>query len=199
MYEWNTNITTDESSNVYLSGSTSSDEGIATPDGFLTTNAATRFWPNAFLVRFNSLNQKVWGTYYGDSVGTRCYRVIVRVDTIYMAGTTTDIEGIATPGAFQSSMIGSASGSVTRLNDCYAPDSLHQISGLGTVCYPSTGILYSVDPVARSLCGRTNTVQLSIAPEPSPIPAISGSSMACNRETKTYMTDSGKSLYSWTV
>jgi len=82
MYEWTTNITTDEASNVYLSGSTSSKEGIATPDGFLTTNAATGFWPNAFLVRFNTSNQRVWGTYYGDSLGTWSYRSIVRVDTI---------------------------------------------------------------------------------------------------------------------
>jgi len=240
MYEWSTNITTDEASNVYLSGSTSSDEGIATPDGFLTTNAATGFWPNAFLVRFNSSNQRVWGTYYGDSISTWSYRVIVRVDTIYMAGPTNDIKGIASPGAFQSSMMGSASGFVVRLNDCYAPDSLHQITGPLTICYPSSGIIYSVAPVAnttgyvwtvpsgatiaagqntnvitvdfgtvmspgfitvyaRNQCGRTNTVQLSVNPEPAPVPSISGSSVACTGETKTYITDPGKSLYSWTV
>ncbi|MEI7727845.1 MAG: hypothetical protein WCK09_22250, partial [Bacteroidota bacterium] len=224
----------------YLSGSTSSKEGIATPDGFLTTNTATGFWPNAFLVRFNAANQRVWGTYYGDSLGTWSYRAIVLVDTIYMAGPTYDIEGIATPGAFQSTMMGSTSGFVVRLNDCYAPDSLHQITGPVTFCYSSSGIVYSVAPVAnttgyvwtvppgatisagqntnvitvdfgtvmtpgiitvyaRNLCGRTNTVQVSVTPEPAPVPAISGSSVACNGETKTYLTDSGKSLYSWTV
>ncbi len=240
MYEWTTNITTDEASNVYLSGSTSSDEGIATSDGFLTTNAATGFWPNAFLVRFNASNQRVWGTYYGDSISTWSYRTIVRVDTIYMAGSTNDIKGIATPGAFQSSMLGSASGFVVRLNDCYAPDSLDQITGPETFCYSSSGIIFSVAPVAnttgyvwtvpagatiaagqntnvitvdfgtvitpgvitvyaRNNCGRTNTVQLPVAPKPAPVPVISGSSIACEGDLITYTTDPGKSIYSWTV
>jgi len=80
-------------SNVYLSGSTSSDEGIATPDGFLTTNAATGFWPNAFLVRFNSSNQG-YGVPIMRQPRNMVIRAIVRVDTIYMAGPTYALRGL---------------------------------------------------------------------------------------------------------
>jgi len=53
--------------------------------------------------------------------------------------------------------------------------------------------------IARNLCGHTNTFNFQVTPELAPVPAYSGSSVACTGETKTYMTDLGKSYYSWTV
>jgi len=53
---------------VYMGGATYSDTGIATSTGFRTTKYVPT-WYDGFIVRFNNLGRRVWGTYVGDSIG----------------------------------------------------------------------------------------------------------------------------------
>jgi gliding motility-associated-like protein len=100
-------IATDGSGNIYLTGTTMSNENIATTGSFQSTrNNAT----NVFLVKFNSRGERQWATYYGGSAASYSLSThtglghAVACDTIgnvYLAGCTWNTEGIATPNAYQ--------------------------------------------------------------------------------------------------
>lgn len=92
--------TTDTSGNVYLLGITKSYNDIATT-GTHQLNKDADF--DAFLVKFDASGSRLWGTYYGgdgsDSAATSC-----KADAsgnVYFAGSTGSSNGIATPGAHQ--------------------------------------------------------------------------------------------------
>ena len=92
---------------VYLSGNTNSDTAIATLDGFQTTYGGGIGGPDdvpgdAFLVKFTSDGERVWGTYYGDI--QLDYGNAVSSDgegNVYMGGSTSSVESISTPGSYQ--------------------------------------------------------------------------------------------------
>lgn len=94
------NIAIDNSNNIYLTGSTLGSilPGI-TPSAFQSSNAGMM---DAFLVKFNSAGNYLWGTYYGGAshdIGTG-----IATDAsgnIYMAGMTESNTGLASTGGFQ--------------------------------------------------------------------------------------------------
>lgn len=96
-------IKVDKKSNVYCTGYTSSGSGISTPGSFKEiflpgSNGSGR---NGMLVKFDSLGQRQWGTYYGgdNSSGTICnYLAIDSSENIILAGKTSSHIGISTPG-----------------------------------------------------------------------------------------------------
>jgi hypothetical protein len=101
--------TTDASGNVFLSGITSSASGIASPGAFQATYGGGNA-TDLFLAKFNSTGILQWSTYYGGSgdegsdIGI--YYTLQNVVTdnlgnVLLAGTTTSVSGIATPGAQQ--------------------------------------------------------------------------------------------------
>lgn len=105
-YAFGNTVITDHEGNVYLSGTTSSIDNIATTGTHQTTLA---FGNNAFLVKFNAQGQRIWGTYFG-GYGTSTEGTVsgrghsIACDTlgnIYMAGNTFCNTGIATPGSHQ--------------------------------------------------------------------------------------------------
>ncbi len=83
---------TDALGNVYMSGETQSNTGIATPDAHQTTVNV------AFLVSFNSSGVRQIGTYFG---GTKNVCTTDASGNVYMTGYTQSNSGIATPGAHQ--------------------------------------------------------------------------------------------------
>ncbi len=107
---WNTNestiafgVTTDFLGNVYLAGNTSSSTGIASK-GFQNTIGVDNFGA-AFLVKFDSSCNRLWGTYYGgggpSSSGRNTSGQCVVSDAagnVWMAGDTEDTTGIAFNG-----------------------------------------------------------------------------------------------------
>ncbi|MBA3681808.1 MAG: SBBP repeat-containing protein [Bacteroidetes bacterium] len=96
---------TDPSGNVYLTGITNSNNGnsIATAGGHqITYGGGTR---DAFLVKFNSVGVRQWGTYYGGTGATE-YGNSCTTDAsgnVYLAGVTDSNTGtvIATTGSHQ--------------------------------------------------------------------------------------------------
>ncbi len=88
----------DKQSNVYLSGSTSSWTGIADSgyqNGYMTHT-------DCFLVKFNSLGQRLWATYYGGSeeewLGTSACD---DSGNVYLSGYTNSADVIGSPNAHQ--------------------------------------------------------------------------------------------------
>jgi uncharacterized protein (TIGR02145 family) len=95
-------VTVDYNGNVFLTGETYSDTGIATPGSYQPNRYNTS--QDAFLAKFDSNGVRQWGTYYGgESVeeGSSCTSDIS--GNVYFGGGTTSLTNIASPGAFQSS------------------------------------------------------------------------------------------------
>ena len=95
--------TTDATGNVYLGGQTNLSTGttIATPGAHQLVNGGSN---DAFLVKFNSLGIRQWGTYYGGTgadIARSCG--IDATGYVYLLGNTTSSTGttIATAGAYQ--------------------------------------------------------------------------------------------------
>ena len=92
-------VTTDDSGNVYLAGSTNSSSGIATHGAYQTLLSGT----NGFLAKFNNDGVLKWATYYGEGSGVATEKT---TGNVYLTGTTTSSSGISTTGAFQSNLVG---------------------------------------------------------------------------------------------
>ena len=92
-------VTTDGYGHVYLAGYTLS-TGLATP-GAHQTSLIGPYGYNYYLARFDSTGQLDWATYYNrGKQGYKAYVATGPDGSVYLAGTTGDTSGIATPGAF---------------------------------------------------------------------------------------------------
>ncbi len=99
----------DASGNVFLAGETESNTGtiIATLGSHQSTLVAIGGAYDAFLVKFNSLGVRQWGTYYGGSFNEKGRSCAIDISgNVYLAGTTQSTAGISTPGSHQSSFAG---------------------------------------------------------------------------------------------
>jgi len=136
---------------VYISGYTRSRNNIATPGSFQPVYGGGT--EDAFLAKFDSTGNLKWSTYYGGSErdeGQNC-----AVDTtghIYLAGSTSSANNMATPGACQTDYGGGSwDAFLVKMADCTLPDTANQLTGPNNVCLPSDGITYSIPPIAHAL------------------------------------------------
>jgi hypothetical protein len=102
--EYGYSCSTDTSGNVYLSGITGSTNAIATSGAHQTTHGNGGYGYDAFLVKFDASGTRLWGTYYGGNFVDSGYATSCMTDklgNVYLAGSTGSSNGIATPGAHQ--------------------------------------------------------------------------------------------------
>ncbi len=86
---------TDETGNVYIAGQTNSVSSIAAAGHQSTLGGQV----DAFLVKFNSDGQRLWGTYYGGTLsdqGQAC--TVDGSGNVFLAGSTNSATGIASGG-----------------------------------------------------------------------------------------------------
>ena len=100
----------DNSSNVYMSGQTSSNTGISTTGSH---QAAFSGDADAFIVKFNSSGSRIWGTYYGGTTYEYGY-LSSDGNSLYLAGRTESSTSIATAGAYQTSISGLREGFLAK-------------------------------------------------------------------------------------
>jgi len=106
-------LATDGAAFVYLSGTTSSKYNIATSGAYQTSNVGGL---DAFISKFNGLGILQWSTYYG---GASVFISGITSDfagNITITGSTTSPSGIATKGAYQTSLSGSLDAFLARFN-----------------------------------------------------------------------------------
>lgn len=91
--------------NIYLTGQTESTTGIATVGSHQDTYGGNI---DAFLVKFDSSGERLWGTYFGgDDEEANCNVFVLDSGRIFIAGSTESTSGIATQHAIQSAYMGS--------------------------------------------------------------------------------------------
>ncbi|HPS63565.1 MAG TPA: hypothetical protein PLK82_10925, partial [Bacteroidales bacterium] len=106
-------VTVDIHGRIYLAGETASDTGIATPGAHQTTFGGFPGGWDVFLAKFSQEGERLWATYYGGQGDDLLWGNSSAVTTdrwghIFLAGQTSSDTGIATPGAFQTSIGGMA-------------------------------------------------------------------------------------------
>lgn len=103
----------DNSGNVFLCGKTFSTNNIASPGSHQPALAGGE---DAFLAKFTTNGNRIWGTYYGGTCRDQGYAV--RGDqsgTVFLVGETNSADGITTPGAHQTTL-GNAPCSATQMD-----------------------------------------------------------------------------------
>lgn len=97
-------VATDAAGNAILAGQTSSTTNIATGGAFKTFLSGVG--SNGYLVKFNNLGQRQWGTYYGTAQTAFDAVHIDQSGNVYAAGYTDNTSAIATGGSHQTFMAG---------------------------------------------------------------------------------------------
>ncbi len=100
----------DKQNNIYLAGNTTSDSGMATKGAYQTSYGGD-VSGDAYLAKFDSSGQIKWSTYFGGSNADGPSGIAIDISgNIYMTGSTQSISGIATKGAYQTSLSGNKNG-----------------------------------------------------------------------------------------
>lgn len=78
---------------------------LATPGSFIPTFPATNYASSTYLSKFDTLGNRIWGTYVGNSTTTLWPRIALDgagniVFTAHIGGTTANQNNIGTPGTF---------------------------------------------------------------------------------------------------
>ena len=96
-------VSCDRFANVFMAGLTYSSSTIATTGSYQYTYGGSA---DAYLVKFDSSGNRLWGTYYGGSQGDWANAICVSyTGSIYLSGTTIS-PGLATAGAAQATLGG---------------------------------------------------------------------------------------------
>jgi len=135
-------ICINDQGDIYLSGQTQSLNNIATIGSYQESLSGIS---DIYLVKFNSLGERGWGTYLGspdiESLGLLTGD---KYTNLYLSGQTNGAVNIATNNAHQGNLNGGYDAFLVRFNDCEAPDLPSAISGTTEVCTHSEQI-YSVN------------------------------------------------------
>lgn len=95
--EFGEGVCLDPQGNVVVAGGTFSTSGIASPGALQTTLGGSY---DAFVAKFTNLGQRMWGTYFGNTLYDYAFGVACNsAGQIVIAGHTTSTAGIATTGA----------------------------------------------------------------------------------------------------
>ena len=146
----------DGSNNVYVGGYTNSTSGIATT-GQTTIGGLN----DAYLVKFDPLGVRQWGTYYGGSAYDRGLFVKAAGSDVFLSGLTNSTTNIATGGAHQTTYGGGEDGFLAKFN---ASGALQWGTYYGGAGYDNAVAVYQSDDGNLYLLGiTTSTTNIATA------------------------------------
>jgi hypothetical protein len=112
-YEGGNGVKVAPDGSVYLTGSTFSSTGVATPGAFqevFGNSATSSDTSDAFLAKFTSSGALLWSTYYGGNGNEACNALSIdTAGNVYISGATSSTNNIATASAYQASLLGGTS------------------------------------------------------------------------------------------
>ena len=97
---------------IYIAGQTDSPTSIATPGSHQSTGGSGKI----FLAKFTGGGSQVWGTYYGGTGNNYCEIVTEGSTGIYLGGSTSASNAIATTGSHQDTLYGFWDGFMVKFN-----------------------------------------------------------------------------------
>ena len=157
---------TDKNDYIFIAGSTTSANDIASANAYQQIYGGGT--GDAFITKFSSSGDKVWGTYYGDigsDDGNSC--VVDTSGNIFLAGTTSSANNIASASGNQTVFGGVTDAFLVKFGDCQPPGQGTVLTGPGNACQSTPGLIYTVSPISGAT-GYTWSV-------PSGITIVSGS------------------------
>lgn len=110
--ETSSGICIDVANNLYITGTTYSQKGIATSGAYQTSihNTNNLGLLASFLAKFSNKGALLWGTYYGGNGVDWAYTVAAdNFGNVYTTGSTTSTSGFATSGVYQAAYGGTPS------------------------------------------------------------------------------------------
>jgi hypothetical protein len=122
---------------IYLGGSSRSQSGLTTPDGYQPQMAGTTPGiASGLIVKLSAGGQRIWGTYYGGMDHDEIYGIATDDrSNLYLAGITQSGSHIATANGYRPAYIGGdEDGFLVRFNDCAPPPAPDTITGPILVC-----------------------------------------------------------------
>jgi uncharacterized protein (TIGR02145 family) len=133
----------------FITGRTYSSDGIATPNAYMSAPGGGA---DAFLVKFDSIGQRQWGTYFGGGLDDISYvSSYVVDDTIYFAGSTFSSTNIASSNGHQQIYGGSGDAFLEKFLECWPIDTAGPITGSVSVCVNTIGVNYSIPALAHAV------------------------------------------------
>jgi len=148
--EFGNDLYADNSGNIYMTGYTESNTGIATAGAFQTSHGGG---VDGFLAKFNYQGNLAWATYFGGK-NLDCINTVIPdvFKNVYVAGFTSD-SGLATSGAFQTNFEHYPVGDLE--NEFIArfsiPDVYYNDAGIDSIKNPSGTICAGSLPVTVNL------------------------------------------------
>ncbi|MBP9688604.1 MAG: SBBP repeat-containing protein, partial [Bacteroidia bacterium] len=112
-------IACDTSNNILICGQTNSSSGISTTGTFQMAYAGSGSLLNGFIAKFSTTGSRIWGTYYGTSLGSETASAI-SIDAnnnVIIVGNTESTSGLSTIGAFQTISGGGVDAYIAKFND----------------------------------------------------------------------------------
>jgi len=154
-------VATDALNNIFITGTTGSSTNIATTGTYQSTYSG---YGDAFLAKFDSLGNRLWGSYFGGSGGDQARGIVIdRSGNLLIGGLTTSTSSIATGGAFQTTHGGgSYDGFIAKFNSSgtallwatyYGGSGGDQGHGIATDLYGNiylAGLTYSTTGISSS-------------------------------------------------
>ncbi|HHZ81588.1 MAG TPA: hypothetical protein EYN64_02530, partial [Flavobacteriales bacterium] len=188
-FSQSTNLTIDDCGNAFFTGRTNDvvppSYDYATPGVFQDTLGGGY---DAFLAMFDPLGNRVGGTYFGNTNTDQPYGLSLdNLGNIYMVGYTRSTTGIATPGAFKTTMTGTGDIFLTKFTTLGCPNFT-----LGACLYPLQALVSSTNDSCYQACKGTATVVASYGLQPY-------SYSWSNGDTTAYITDLCAGTYVITV
>ena len=112
-WDHSTGLLLDSNENLYISGTTTSVNSIATIGAFKTIPEGAE----AFITKFNSNGVQIWGTYFGGESGDNANDSQMDSNgNIIIAGITSSLTNISTPGANQENKNYETDGFIAKFN-----------------------------------------------------------------------------------
>ncbi|WP_298303225.1 T9SS type B sorting domain-containing protein [Flavobacterium sp.] len=115
--DYGKSICFDIGNNVYLAGTAGSLENIGTINTHQPNHAPGYLDDDGFIVKFSSIGQRIWGTYYGGNDRDQLNSINISNDGyIYVTGITSSLQNISTLNSYQDTINGYNSGIIAKFD-----------------------------------------------------------------------------------
>ncbi len=137
-YDYGYGVTVDGAGNPYITGYTNSTSGLATAGAYQGSNAGGL---DAYVAKFDNAGAIQWATYYGGSADDEGHHIATNTSgDVYFSGMTQSLSGIATPGAYQTTLGGGIDVLLAKFNNTGTPQWATYYGGAGNESSHSVAI-----------------------------------------------------------